>query len=101
MKNDARTPQPERDPDWVLWNEPWTLPIEEVTRIMEERDMPIEEKLYIYGLFCMPGVREGDPGAAALQAALWFGPKKAREALAQLSRQSFTVHPGRSEESAP
>lgn len=104
VKNNARPQKPERDLEWVLWNEPWTLPIEEVTRIMNERDMPIEQKLYIYGLFCMPGVREGDPDAMALQAILWFDPEKerqAREAMAKRCRQSFTVLAGSSAEGAP
>lgn len=88
----------------MIWNEPWTLPVEELSRIMDERDMPIEEKLYIYGLFCTPGVREGDPGAMALQAILWFDEQKhrqAREAMAQSCRKRFTVLTASSPEGAP
>ncbi|MCX7902432.1 MAG: hypothetical protein N2483_09170 [Burkholderiaceae bacterium] len=82
-----------QDLDWVLWNEPWTLDIDELARIMEERAMPIEEQLYIYGLFCKPGAAES-PDVMWLQGILWGDDamvKRAREAMAATRRSRFTA----------
>lgn len=71
VKSDARTEPPERDLEWVLWNEPWRLSREEFERALDERALDIDDAFFLLGLYVEKHVQDDAEGARLLRAILW------------------------------
>lgn len=96
MKNDARTRQPERDLDWVLWNEPWRLSQDEFERALDERDLSLAEAFFLMGLYLEKDVQADVEGARLLRAIFWDDKPRAameRRRLVAKRRAAFSLIP--------